>query len=73
MDLLVILFGVLPIAYIIGYVYALLTYILPWLSVPITEIVKMTLWQLVVVFFFFTGGSALLIFALMLLGVMIFD
>ena len=65
-DLVIVAFWVAPLVYVAGYVYALFKYMIPWLSVPVTEIVKLTVLQLIATFFFFTLGLGLFITAIII-------
>ena len=60
-DIPKLLFSSALIAYIVSWFYVLFTTIIPQLSVPISIIFDMTLFQLVTIFLFLTFGVCLLI------------
>ena len=55
-DLIYLAFQLVPIAYILGYIYTFITYIVPAFNVALTEIGRLTLLQLILGLFFFFPG-----------------
>ena len=55
-DLIYLVFQLVPIAYILGYIYTFITYIVPAFNVALTEIGRLTLLQLILGLFFFFPG-----------------
>jgi len=69
-DLLFLACQIIPLSYIIGYVYAFFTYIIPAFNIALTELGKLTLLQIILGFFYFFPGLGLFIFCIIwLVGV----
>ena len=66
-DLLYLAFQLIPLAYIIGYIYTFITYIIPAFNVALTEIGSLTVLQLILGFFYFFPGLGLFLFCIVFL------
>lgn len=64
MDLVLVGFWVVPLVYVVSYLYALFKYMIPWLSVPLAEILNLTVLQLIATFLFFTLGLGAFLMAI---------
>jgi len=65
-------FLAIPIGYVLFYVWAFIFKIIPWLNIGLTEIVNLTLLQLIATFFFFTFGAFLFVVCLLfVIGVLL--
>jgi len=60
------LFILLPVAYMVFYVYALIFHIVPWLNIALINILELKIIQLVATCLFFTFGSFLFIVCLII-------
>jgi len=66
------LFFLLPIGYIVFYIWALIFRVVPWMNIALTEVLKLTLLQIVALFLFFTCGLGLFIVCLIfIVGVLL--
>ena len=64
--------ALLPLAYIIWWFYALFTWLIPSMSVPIGDIVHATWWGIISTILFLTGGIFLLIICFIVFLIILF-